>query len=192
MKNMLLVILLLAAFVALPNSAVRASAGTAYPWKDHAAPYNFLFGNHIDTHQQSQKLAGGQLQGILYIRYTGETIDGIPVAEHTDCSMDPAACVAGWVFQGVPAQAAVVSMDEMGMPRFCASAAILRKLVGFSHFHWLGEPMMDMDLLVGQIYSGYLLKLTALSAFYFRHHSEMILVTPGVDTASHANITPCN
>ncbi len=193
MKNILLAILLLASLAALPNGAVLASAGTGYPWKDHAAPYPFLFGNHIDTHQQSRLLSGGQLQGFLYIHYTGETIDGIPVAEHIECPTDPAGCVVGWTFQGVPAQGTVVSKDEMGMPQICISPAVLRRLAGFSHFHWLGDPMMDMDLLVGQTYSGYLLKLTARATFYFRHHADhLILVIPGVDTTSHANVMACS
>ena len=192
MKRILLVILLLAVLAALPNEAVLAAAGTGYPWKDHAAPYTFLFGNHIDMHQQSQKIDGGLIQGFLYIRYTGETVNGIPVAEHTDCSMDPASCVVGWTFYGVPAQGTVVAMDEMGMAQFCASAATLRRLVGYSHFHWLGDPPDDMGLQVGQTYSGYLLKLTARATFYFRHHGDhLILVTPGVDTTSHANLTAC-
>jgi hypothetical protein len=51
---------------------------------------------------------------------------------------------------------------------------------------------MDMDIQLGQLYSGYLLKLTARATFYFNHHGGMFLVTPGVDTTSHANVTSCD
>ena len=30
--------------------------------------------------------------------------------------------------------------------------------------------MMEMDLVLGQSYSGYLMKLVALDTFYFQHH----------------------
>ncbi len=195
MMKMLLAVVLLMTMAVLPAAPVQAATGSAYPWKDHAAPYTFLFGNHIDSHQQSQVSSGGRLQGYLYIHYTGETINGIPVAEHMDCSTDPRACLVGWTIQGVPAQATVVGIDgtNMGMSQFCVSAATKSRLVGYSHFHWLGDPPDDMGLVLGQTYSGYLLKLTALTTFYFHHHPNdtPILVTPGIDTTSHVNVTTC-
>lgn len=195
MKKMLLAGILLFVLAALPVGTAQAATGSAYPWKDHAAPYTFLFGNHFDSHQQSQLQAGSTLVGFLYIHYTGETIDGIPVAEHMDCSTNPSACLAGWVIQGVPAQATMVGMDEMnmGMSQFCVSAATQRQLVGYSHFHWLDGPADDMGLSMGQAYPGYFLKLTARATFYFRHHpGDMpVLVTPGMDTTTHANVTVC-
>ena len=54
----------------------------------HAEPYDFLFGNHIDTHQETKlKLKDGQpnsLKGFLYIIFTGETdsASSLPVARH--------------------------------------------------------------------------------------------------------------
>jgi hypothetical protein len=164
-------------------------SAASYPWRDHAKPFDFLFGNEIDTHQQSRKVGGEKLQGSLYIHYTGETIDGIPVAEHMDCNAMPASCVAGWKFEGVKLDAMVVSPEMM--PEFCAGAEDLANKQGYSHFHWLGDPQMGMDLVTGQVYSGYLMRLVAQSAFYFRHHDTLILVTPGIDTVSHANIQTC-
>lgn len=69
-----------------------------YPWKNHAAPYDFLFGNDIDGHQQTRLQQDGSLVGFLYIKFTGViTSDGYPVATHvnivasfpscTSCSM---------------------------------------------------------------------------------------------------------
>ncbi len=190
MKKLIFSGLLLALFVSFTGSA-RAASGSSYPWNDHAAPYTYLFGNHIDTHQQSQFMDGGQIQGYLYIRYTGQTINGVPVAEHSDCSMDPSSCLVGWQIQGVSAQATAVSFDSMGMAQFCASASTLRNISGYTHFHWIGDPMMDMDIQLNQPYTGYLLKLTARSTFYFNHHGSMFLVTPGVYTVSHAKVTAC-
>lgn len=194
MKKFFVAFILLAALLTLPTGMVLAGSGSAYPWNSHAAPYAFLFGNHIDTHQQSQAVKGGPLQGYLYIHNTGQTINGVPVAEHIDCSTDPTGCKVGWSLYGVPAQAKVVSFDAMGMPQFCMSASTLRQLTGYSHFHWLGNPYMETDLQVGASYSGYLLKLTAVNTFYFQHMSGMdpLLITPGIDTTSHANVTPCS
>ena len=56
------------------------------PWK--LAPYDFLFGNHIDTHiQLKMKLKKGEpksLKGSLYIYYTGgiDEASGLPLARH--------------------------------------------------------------------------------------------------------------
>lgn len=189
MRKLAILAILLALVLVLPTAGVLAATG--YPWRDHAAPYTFLFGNHIDTHQQSHLVSGGGLQGFLYIHYTGETIDGIPVAEHIDCGTDPSACLVGWALQGVPARATVTGFDDMGMAQFCVSPEVARRTAGFSHFHWLGAPEDDMGLVQGQSYSGYLLKLTAVDTFYFQHHDMTTLVKPGIDTTSHANVTVC-
>lgn len=42
----------------------EANAG-GYPWKDHARPFDFEFGNNIDTHQQSRIKANGERFGFL-------------------------------------------------------------------------------------------------------------------------------
>jgi hypothetical protein len=195
MKKMLLAVLLLITLTVMPAGTAQATTGSTYPWNNHAAPYTFLFGNHIDSHQQSLLTFRGKLVGYLYIHFTGEIINGIPVAEHMDCPTNPSACVAGWVIQGVPAKATVVGVDmaNMSMSQFCVSSATKRILLGYSHFHWLGDPFDDMGLSIGQTYSGYLLKLTARRTFYFRHHpGDMpVLVTPGIDTSTHANVTTC-
>ena len=66
MKQLLSVI---AISVAASTIAVGAQAA-GYPWKDHAAPYVFVFGNEIDTHQQTRKTQAGGLSGFLYVQYT--------------------------------------------------------------------------------------------------------------------------
>ena len=58
---------------------------------------------------------------------------------------------------------------------------------GYSHFHWDG-PMSAMGLEIGQAYEGYYLELTAKDNFAFRHGSDLIYVTNGLDLATHTNI----
>ena len=65
-------------------------------WRYHARPYTFLFGNHIDTHQETRLKRNGDLSGYFYIYWTGEfTDDGEPIAEH--CTMCGFRGVAGSV-----------------------------------------------------------------------------------------------
>lgn len=108
--------LLISLFGLLVTGSVFAAG---YAWRDHAAPYNFLFGNHIDTHQQSKVLRNGQLNGFLYIVYTGEEMDGVPAAMHGDCTMQPEACAVGWMLQGVPVQATLLDKPEGDHPQWC-------------------------------------------------------------------------
>lgn len=83
-------------------------------WNDHAWPYTFLFGNHIDTHQETHLwktdfLGGagidkGDLTGFFYVFDSGETLDdGTPVLRHcTQPEHYVAGCVAGWRMHGKP------------------------------------------------------------------------------------------
>jgi hypothetical protein len=148
-----------------------------YPWKDHAPPYDFVFGNEFDTHQQTRQTRAGGLSGFLYIHYTGATTtDGLPVAEHGDCaSVD---CDVGWHMSGVPAVAAFLYHVEGAN----------------AHFHWLGEMPMNR----GELRDGYLLELQAVKSFCFIHHEDAgtgtcearggVAVRPGIDIATHVNI----
>ncbi len=106
MKRFLIIVVLLLSFAL----AATAFAATSYPWNNHAAPYDFLFGNHIDTHQQTKLNDDGQLGGFFYIKYTGETYppeadDGIPVAGHGNCEGAAVECTVGWRLKGVSVQA---------------------------------------------------------------------------------------
>ncbi len=98
MKTKLAILVSLSLLVLLGVSAVMADDG-GYPWKDHASPYDFLFGNMIDSHQQSRVNPKGKLRGFIYIHYTGEfTEDGYPIAQKAHC--DREACDIGWSCQG--------------------------------------------------------------------------------------------
>lgn len=95
-------------------------AETARLWTNHAPPFNFLFGNHIDTHQETRlwrrnrPLLGiekGDLTGWFYVTPSDgngdgiqDTTDtGIPIFRHCMNEADYAAgCVAGWFMKAKP------------------------------------------------------------------------------------------
>ncbi len=188
MKRLLIPIMMLLSLVL----AATAYATTAYPWSNHAAPYDYLFGNQIDSHQQSQLNDKEQLGGFFYIKYTGSMIDGVPEAIHADCEKTPDDCTIGWKLKGVAVQATLLEKPDSGHPVWCINPDDGPRSPGFSHFHWEG----DLDHTAGEefdnkLYDGYLLKLTAVDQFFFQHHGGF-LVTPGIDTETHANIvTDC-
>ena len=185
-------ILILVVFAILLLGTSTALAGTSYPWRDHAAPFDFLFENHIDTHLQGKLTGKGHYKGFFYIKYTGEeTADGVPIATHGNCPEIQEECTVGWLMKGVPLEAKYVG-HEMGQhPTWCVDPADLPKEPGYSHFHWLNESAHAGGLNVGESYDGYLLKLNAIDTFFFDHHGGF-LVTPGVDLATHTNIvTDC-
>jgi hypothetical protein len=153
-----------------------------YRWRDHAPPYDFTFGNHIDAHQQSKIAGKGKLEGFLYIRFKG-----YPVAEHADCAGVPDECTVGWILDGLPASAVYLGHDKGQHPQWYVDPGDLPRQPGYSHFHWLNESAHADGLTVGDTYDGYLLKLTARDTFFFEHHGGF-LVTPGIDEATHFNI----
>ena len=181
-------ILLLLVIVFSLLGTTTALAGTSYPWRDHASPFDFLFDNHIDTHQQGKLTGQGKYMGFFYIKFTGDlTEDGVPVATHGKCPEIQDDCNVGWLLKGVPLQAEYLG-HEMGQhPTWCIAAADLPKEPGYSHFHWLNVSSHADALTVGETYDGYLLKLNAIETFFFDHHGGF-LVTPGIDLATHANI----
>jgi hypothetical protein len=190
MKKWIITLALLLSFGL--TAAVYAANG--YPWKDHAAPYDYLFGNHIDTHQQSQvngKDGEAQLEGFFYIKFTGEDVDGVPEAMHGNCNAADVDCTVGWKLKGVAVQATLVDKPGHGHPIWCVDPKDMPRARGYSHFHWEGAPEHAGKLPAGATYDGYLLKLTAQDRFFFKHHGGF-LVNPGIDTETHANVvTDC-
>ena len=182
--------LLMALLAALPLG--EANAG-GYPWKDHAAPYEFIFGNHIDDHQQTQIKSNGELKGFFYITFTGGEIDGIPVAEHCDNNTPAEACEVGWILRGryLGGNAAPTVVAQVGSDHpiwLVQSRNDIPQPGAFSHFHWLGAPESGSDLSLETQYDGYILELQAVDQFYFSHNGEEVLVMPGIDIATHVNI----
>lgn len=186
-------IILIALLLTLGITTAAYAAG--YPWSDHSAPYDYLFGNHIDTHQQSQLMGRNQLEGFFYIQYTGNEVNGVPEAMHANCGAQDADCTVGWKLKGVAVQATLAEhADHGGQPVWCIDPDDMPKAPGYTHFHWEGVPEHAGGVLGDVVYDGYLLKLTAVDEFAFKHHGhDGYLVTPGIDTVTHANVvTDCD
>ena len=187
MKRIMLITVALTAVLSL--SAGMSVAG-GVPWKYHQYPNDFVFGNHLDTHQQSRVMSDYSLRGHLYVEFTGEyTDDGLPVAKHSDCDASSGECSVGWQWVAVPGEATFVYHDGSDHPIWLLdSRSDLPQPGSYSHFHWTGGPEMAGMLVPGVRYSGYFLKLMAKDTFAFVHGGEPIPVFPGVDNGTHLNI----
>ena len=172
-----------------------STATDLYPWRNHAAPFNFLFGNEIDTHQQTRQTQERNLFGFFYIQFTGViTRDLYRVATHVDCSTTD--CTVGWTLNGRPVRATFLYQVEHDHPVFLVNRADIPQPGAFAHFHWLGGmPAQDATA------DGYLLQLTAVDKFCFIHHGAAgatgaktcrgnggVKVDLGTDIATHLNI----
>ena len=196
------ILLVLIMLPLLVSTAVLAD-DPGFPWRNHAAPFGFKFGNLIDSHQQS-KIVGkgmavsknklpklerqGMLQGFIYIQFTGEQRDGIPVAVRADCQNENLDCRVGWKIKGIPFNATLVSTA----PReWEVEKSLLPNDSTYVHFHWTGIPKKPCGLEIGQTYSGYLLQRTAVTEFFWlggnseKSHGGHV-VSPGMDL--HSNI----
>jgi hypothetical protein len=174
-----------------------AHAADPYPWSQHEAPFTFLFGNELDTHQQTRQGGDGGLLGFLYVRFTDVTTkDGYRVATHVDCAAQPG-CTVGWTMRGKPLNATFLYHALGDHHIFLLNRADITQPGSPSHFHWLG-PAMPMP---GETLSGYLLQLTAVDRFCFIHHEADaatsdrscrdnggVPVNRGIDIATHLNI----
>ena len=134
-------IIILTALV-LSGNAAHANPGAVYPGDSfHAAPYNFLFGNNMDTHQQLKlkTYSGGNpklLKGSFYVIFTDDqgvslgidSISGLPIARHPrglvlqddgitikhdeECGVSTKiVCEVGWRMRGLPGAAKFISHE---------------------------------------------------------------------------------
>ena len=186
--------LILGAAIALSSAA---QAADLYPWRQHEAPFSFLFGNDIDTHQQTRLSRSGVLFGFFYVRFSGLTTkDNYPVATHVDCAMQ-SECTVGWTLNGTPIAATFLYQTMDDHPVFLVRRADIPQPGSPSHFHWLG-PVMPIPR---QTMNGYMLQLTAVDRFCFIHHGAEaasgarscrdnggVPVDPGADIATHLNV----
>ncbi len=198
MERLLLVGMTILASTLVSTSA-WAGGGT---WRDHAPPLTFLFGNHIDSHQQARLTRQGDLRGFFYVTYTGEvTPEGYPVARHCDEGTPPKDCVVGWILRGKPGQATFL-YQNMDHPVWLVDRSDIPQPGAYAHFHWITDQSTDprpvadtrcnvamaMDLAPGAVCPGYYLELLAIDAFALEHEGARILVDPGLDIATHVNI----
>ena len=136
----------------------------------HGAPFDFLFGNHIDTHQETNlKLDKngdpGSLFGKFYIIFTGDidAASGLPIARHPrgagehneECGVD-VDCIVGWEMRGLPGAAKFVShagvngddhpvwlvnrAEEALAP---APGMVTPQPGSYTHFHWITTTSTD-------------------------------------------------
>jgi len=158
--------MLLIVFIIFGSSVALADDGDLdadYPWRFHAPPFDFSFGNMINSHQQSSIDSNNVLHGFIYIHDTSEIAEeGIPIAEKAHCPTQD--CRVGWVVKGVPITATLVSKG----PRiWLVNPNDLPVEPGYTHFHWVGDPHSPQDLVIGQDYPGILMKRLAVSTFYW-------------------------
>ncbi len=170
-------------FLAVLLFGINSAMAGGPPWTGHAAPFDFLLGNHIDQYLQSTLLGNDDIQGFFYITFIGGKTLGYLNADHGEDTV-------GWVVYGVPMKARLLALPPMMHPQWCINPAELPREKGFSHFHWLGMPTKADGLKIGQTYDGYLLKLTSIDTFYFVMAGGFV-VTPGIDDYSHYNIVSC-
>ena len=80
-------------------------------FQDHAPPFEFVFGNRIDTHLENKLRKNGDLKGYFYIRWEDadedgvvdiDPVNGLPRARHCNANTDPSVCFAGWKVKGKP------------------------------------------------------------------------------------------
>ena len=172
-------------------TAVRAD-GLGKSWKNHAAPYDFMFNNLIDTHQQMKLRSDGTLHGWIYIQVVNEISpdapDGVPIARRADCTNPALDCRVGWEVIGVPVSGA--KLFQKGPRLWDMSQVTMLSDTEFLHFHWMGTPKKPCGLTIGAEYNGYLFKRTAVTTFFWLggnpNREDGRLVTPGVDL--HSNI----
>lgn len=179
-----ILLFLLAAGVLGLVSAGPADAAKARTWMNHAAPFNYLFGNAFDNYQETQLNTDGTLTGFLYVTFTGQTTsDGYPVAIHNNCPFLGSQCQAGWTISGRPGQAsygteAMLSRDLIWQTR----SGDIPQPGSFSLFQMTGLPATTemtcpcMESMLtptqpGQTSArtpGYYLQITASQSFCFR------------------------
>jgi hypothetical protein len=185
----------LLAYAIVLTTTGTAGAADLYPWRNHAAPFAFLFGNEIDTHQQTRQTRDRGLFGFFYVQFTGVvTKDHYRVATHVDCNVAPD-CTVGWTLNGKPVNGRFVYEVQHDHPVYLVARADIPQPGAFAHFHWLGLQRF------AEFVPGYLLQLTAVDRFCFIHHGAAsatsdrtcrdnggINVDPGIDIATHLNV----
>lgn len=189
----------------------------------HEGAFSYLFGNHIDTHQDTKlKLDKNgnvkKLMGRFYIIFTGDTNDdGVPIARHPRgagndevCGVDSIDCVVGWTIKALPGKAKFLyhkGVNGDDHPVWLVNRVDIPQPGSYTHFHWITSdstdprsrsvPVVCDQKNAGELESmgaantvcpGWFLQIRAVEEFVFEHGGEKILVTPGVDNATHLNL----
>ena len=146
---------------------------TAFADDFHDAPYDFLFGNHIDTHQETKLIINhGQpkrLKGFFYIIFTGEIdpLSGLPIARHPrgaaenevcgddnddefydefEDEGDGIECIVGWIMKGKPGVAKFSYHEGVNgndHPVWMVNRTQIPQPGSYTHFHWITTTSSD-------------------------------------------------
>lgn len=123
MRDRILTLLLFCVLLAL-GGIVHAGG---LNWKDHAAPFDFLFGNHIDTHQQTHLVRAGKnkgdLAGYFYVVHLDQdgdglldtTADGLPILRHCTKPEHYPNCRFLWTINAKPCIKEVNGCEAMNL-----------------------------------------------------------------------------
>lgn len=152
-KNRCTLVYTLAIFILIPWPFAAFADGF------HDAPYDFLFGNHIDTHQKtSLSIRDGQpkrLRGIFYIIFTGDVdpTSGLAIARHPrgaghdeECGVDDIDCRVGWVIHAKPGAAKFLYHNGVNgddHPVWMVNRVDIPQRGSYTHFHWIGKDSTD-------------------------------------------------
>ena len=126
----------------------------------HDGKFSFLFGNHIDTHQETVlKLnkdgTPKDLKGRFFIIFTGATdpASGLPVARHPRganhnevCGVDPIDCVVGWTIKSLPGEAKFLyhsGINGNDHPFWLLNRIDIPQPGSYTHFHWITTTSSD-------------------------------------------------
>jgi hypothetical protein len=132
-------------------------------WGDHAPPFDFLFGNHIDTHLETKLRNDGDLAGKFFIIFTGEVDpdSGLPIARHPrgamhdeDCAVDDIDCVVGWQVRAKPGEAKFLfhsGVNGNDHPVWAVDRVDIPQPGSFTHFHWIGADSTDPRAEAGEV-----------------------------------------
>lgn len=167
----ILIVLLTGLLTAFLMTAAEASG---FRWKDHAFPYTFLFGNHIDTHQETRLQKDGSLRGFFYVVHLDQDGDGLldtaddgtPIKRHCTKPEHYPTCEIGWEIQAVPCIEEVNGCTAMflyhkddhpvwligprkrtkdGVAFLGGTRALIPQPGSPSHVHWLTEGLILED-----------------------------------------------
>jgi hypothetical protein len=132
---------------------------TAFAGDFHDAPFDFIFDNHIDTHQRTllriKRGNPASLFGFFYIIFTGasDPASGLPVARHLrgagkneECGVDDINCVVGWIMRGKPGKAKFLyhsGVNGDDHPVWLVNRVQIPQPGSFLHFHWVGRGSTD-------------------------------------------------
>lgn len=123
----------------------------------HAPPYDFLFGNHIDTHQETKLKANGELFGFFYIIYTGDidAASGLPIARHPRGLSDShdercgitVDCKAGWLISSKSGDAKFLfhsGINGDDHPVWLLNRTDIPQPGSYTHFHWITQTATEL------------------------------------------------